>query len=315
MMDAELQEILMDNYVRVPKPLRRLRTRIKTSEYLCLEVIWEKTGGWNKTHDHISISQFTDPDNGTGLSERTVQTSIKSLAKRGLITIKGGYNNIQEFSINMAEIITFLDASNANLEPSQAPQKTAQGVQKTTQAPQVFPQAPQITASSPAEFAPTIDTNTKESIHKNITKDTKGVSDENESLDKPESKTQLANSLIDYWNENHGKGEAGNVKSSVWVDTVKSRLKKFTADEIKLAMQYVIDSPWHNQNREVLIKNAIDSDKRCDKAVTKAKQVAVKAPAIDRKTDRLAVNENWVNASQPTEIKSTVTFEEAMGDM
>lgn len=37
-------------------------------------------------------------------------------------------------------------------------------------------------------------------------------------------------------------------------------------------------------------------------------------PAIDRKTDKLAVNNNWENASQPTEIKSTVTFEEFMGE-
>src|SRR5699024_9765944 len=62
------------------------------------------------------------------------------------------------------------------------------------------------------------------------------------------------------------------VKPSVWVKTVKARLKNFTVDEIKSAMLSVIQSTWHQQNGQVLIKNAISSDQRCDEAISRYHQ-------------------------------------------
>ena len=83
---------------------------------------------------------------------------------------------------------------------------------------------------------------------------------------------EQAISLVDYWNNNHGKNKSADVKPSVWLDKVKARLKKFSSDEIKLAMLSVIQSSWHQQNGQVLIKNAISSDQRCDEAISRYHQ-------------------------------------------
>ena len=125
--------------------------------------------------------------------------------------------------------------------------------------------------------------------------------------------TDQANSLIDYWNDNHGKGDKANVKNAVWIDTVKSRLKTFTEEEIRTAMQSIISSNWHQQNKQVLIKNAIDSNKRCEQAISKFSQVAT-AKTIDRSTDKLAVNNNWGGANKSNIVAANSTIEDMLGD-
>ena len=79
-----------------------------------------------------------------------------------------------------------------------------------------------------------------------------------------------ADLLVDFWNDNRPSSAA--VKKEVWSKVVKTRLKTFSADEIKTAMLTVINSQWHQQNKQVLIKNAIDSDKRCAEAIEKSSQ-------------------------------------------
>lgn len=79
-----------------------------------------------------------------------------------------------------------------------------------------------------------------------------------------------ADSLVEFWNDNRPPQSA--VKVSVWSKHIKTRLKTFTADEIRQAMLSVINSQWHQQNNQVLIKNAIDSDKRCADAIEKSQQ-------------------------------------------
>lgn len=129
---------------------------------------------------------------------------------------------------------------------------------------------------------------------------------------KDDSSTKTANSLVDYWNENHGKGVNANVKHAVWSKVIKSRLKIFSEEEIRAAMQSIISSSWHQQNNQVLIKNAIDSDGRCAKALEKSSSVA-KAKTIDRSTDKLAVNNNWSGANKSNIVESNTTIEEMMG--
>lgn len=130
---------------------------------------------------------------------------------------------------------------------------------------------------------------------------------------KDDSSTKTANSLIDYWNENHGKGANANVKHVVWVDTIKTRLKTFTEDEIRTAMQSVINSNWHQQKNQVLIKNAIDSNKRCGEAISKFNQSAT-PKVIDRSTDKLAVNNNWGGANKSNIVAANSTIEDMLGD-
>lgn len=90
--------------------------------------------------------------------------------------------------------------------------------------------------------------------------------------DKPDSKpiTCEAEKLIELWNENRPSN--AQVKPSVWIKKVKTRLKTFTADEIKQAMLFVINDSWYQSNNQVLIKNVIDSDERCAKVLEKSSQ-------------------------------------------
>ena len=92
--------------------------------------------------------------------------------------------------------------------------------------------------------------------------------------DKPDSKpiTCEAEMLVDLWNESRPSN--AQVKKSVWVKKVKTRLKTFTADEIKQAMLFLINDQWYQSNSQVLIKNVIDSDERCAKVLEKSSQPA-----------------------------------------
>lgn len=90
--------------------------------------------------------------------------------------------------------------------------------------------------------------------------------------DKPDSKpiTCEAEELVNFWNENRPSN--AQVKTSVWVKKVKTRLKTFTANEVQQAMLFVINDHWYQSNSQVLIKNIIDSDERCAKVLEKSSQ-------------------------------------------
>lgn len=78
--------------------------------------------------------------------------------------------------------------------------------------------------------------------------------------------------LVQFWNENRPSN--AQVKVSIWSKKVKTRLKTFTADEIKQAMIFVINDSWYQSNSQVLIKNVIDSDDRCAAVLEKSSQPA-----------------------------------------
>lgn len=80
----------------------------------------------------------------------------------------------------------------------------------------------------------------------------------------------IAFELVEFWNEN--KPSKQPVKFSVWSKQINARLKTFTADEIKTAMLFIINSKWHQNNNQVLIKNVVDSDKRCENVLEKSNQ-------------------------------------------
>ena len=73
------QEIFkMDRFTAKPKWWGKLRhkSKLKASEFFVLDVIYEKTFGWNKSTDKISISQFQEE---LGLSNRSVIDSLEEL--------------------------------------------------------------------------------------------------------------------------------------------------------------------------------------------------------------------------------------------
>lgn len=318
-MDIDMQEILSSEYLRVPHPILQMQQVLKNaSTYACLQFIWAKTGGWRKGEDTISYSQFKDDEKyGTGLSIKTIQRSVEKLEELGVINTKPSFNRMYEFSVNIEKIKELV---------AQIPSKKGKQVKSNSPDLEITSQvnlssnavnlsASQVNLSAKSSH---IDlhkrTITKELLQKNKTGEVLGNSSEEKKLvisKKQNLITQQANALIDFWNDNHGKGESANIKHKVWVATIKTRLKTFSEDEIKTSMLSVINSHWHQQNKQVLIKNAIDSDKRCEQAI--AKYVQPTANKIDRTTDKLAVNKKWPGANQSNMVEPNTTLEEMMG--
>lgn len=116
-----------------------------------------------------------------------------------------------------------------------------------------------------------------------------------------------ADLLVEFWNGNRPPSAA--VKKEVWSKIVKTRLKTFSADEVKTAMLTVINSQWHQQNKQVLIKNAVDSDKRCAEAIEKSSQKS-SSKKIDRTTDKLAVNQKWAGANKSNIVAANTNIED-----
>ena len=119
-----------------------------------------------------------------------------------------------------------------------------------------------------------------------------------------------ADLLVDFWNDN--RPPSASVKKEVWSKIIKKRLKTFSADEIKTAMLTVINSQWHQQNKQVLIKNAVDSDRRCAEAIEKSSQKAA-GKKIDRDTDKLAVNQKWAGANKSNIVAANTNVEDMFG--
>lgn len=235
MTDEELQEVLAMDFLRVPNVLFKVRPKLKPSEFSCLLFIWQKTGGWSKTHDHISISQFTSDIDGVGLTRRTVQASLKSLEGLGLIESKAGYNNLYKFSININSVIDLSDKP--------------QGVQKTTQGVQLLPQGVQKTTPSNANIAPTIDT-----IQKNITidKTIEGSATKKEvkkSSFKP-SKPELLSQAI--WDDllTHRKVKKTSETETAWntIFNAIQRAQQATGHSLDTIVSYWITRDWKGFN-------------------------------------------------------------------
>ena len=95
------QEIFkMDRFTAKPKWWGRLRhkSKLKPSEFFVLDVIYEKTFGWNKPTDKISVSQFQEE---LGLSNRSVIDSLEGLKNKGLIFVVGRQRKINIITLNI----------------------------------------------------------------------------------------------------------------------------------------------------------------------------------------------------------------------
>ena len=79
--------------------------------------IVRRTFGFKKEGDTISLTQLSDGiktrdgkqlDRGTGLSKSAVKVAVKSLEKRGLITVtrkaeENGYNSVNAYSLRFQD--------------------------------------------------------------------------------------------------------------------------------------------------------------------------------------------------------------------
>jgi len=255
----------MERFTAKPKWWKALKhkQRLSHSEYMVLDTIYDKTIDWGKLTDKIAISQFVDE---LGLSNRGVIDAIRALKKKGLIFVLGQDRKTNTITIKMDKC-EVLAASELVRNSHKAKTPTCEN------------------------FSQTCEKNSYQLVRNSHTHDTRdhypipfiyirgypilndyGVCKKTESELVKKQINQSAESLVEFWNSNHGKNKSADVKPSVWVKTVKARLKNFTVDEIKSAMLSVIQSTWHQQNGQVLIKNAISSDQRCDEAISRYHQ-------------------------------------------
>ena len=255
----------MERFTAKPKWWKALKhkKRLSHSEYMVLDTIYDKTIDWGKLTDKIAISQFVDE---LGMSNRGVIDAIRGLKAKGLIFILGQdrKTNTITIKIKKCEVLAV-----SELVRNSHKVKTA----------------------TCEKFSQTCEKNSYQLVRNSHTHDTRdhypipfiyirgyvllenyGVCKKTEQQLIKSEKENEANDLIDYWNNHHGKNKSADIKPSVWLDKVKARLKKFSSDEIKLAMLSVIQSAWHQQNGQVLIKNAISSDQRCDDAIARYHQ-------------------------------------------
>lgn len=256
----------MERFTAKPKWWKGLKhkKRLSHSEYMVLDTIYDKTIDWGKLTDKIAISQFVDE---LGMSNRGVIDAIRGLKKKGLIFVLGQDRKTNTITIKMdkCEVLAL-----SELVRNSHKAKTA----------------------TCEKFSQTCEKNSYQLVRNSHTHDTRdhypipfiyiqgyAVLKSYDVCKKTQAKLakkeldNQAESLISFWNNNHGKSKSADVKSSVWLATVKARLKSFTAEEIQMAMLSVIKSEWHQQNGQVLIKNAISSDKRCDDSIARYHQM------------------------------------------
>jgi len=245
MTDEEMQEVLVMDFLRVPNVFFKIRPKLKPSEFACLLLIWQKTGGWNKTHDHISISQFTSEVDGVGLKRRTVQVSLKSLSDVGLIEFNAGYNNLYKFSININSVIELSEQQ--------------QGVQKTTQGVQNIPQGVQKTTASSADIAPTIDTIQKNNtIDKTIDSEEvkKKVKKEVVLIFKPKKPESLTQAI---WDDLliHRKAKKATNTETAWntIFNAIQRSQQATGHSLDKIVSYWIMRDWKGFNDKWYLKD------------------------------------------------------------
>ena len=236
MTDEEMQEVLAMDFLRVPNVFFKIRPQLKPSEFACLLFIWQKTGGWNKTHDHISISQFTSEIDGVGLTRRTIQTSLKSLTEMDLIDMDVGYNNLYRFSIHIRAVIKLSEQT--------------QGVQKTTQGVQFLTQGVQKTTSSSANSAPTIDIKQKNTTKdKTIDKEAEKAEKKKSVIFKPE-KPELLKQAI--WDDllTHRKNKKTSETETAWnsIFNAIDRAQKTTGHSLDTIFSYWLVRDWKGFN-------------------------------------------------------------------
>ncbi|WP_288773789.1 hypothetical protein [uncultured Psychrobacter sp.] len=256
----------MERFTAKPKWWKGLKhkKRLSHSEYMVLDTIYDKTIDWGKLTDKIAISQFVDE---LGMSNRGVIDAIRGLKKKGLIFVLGQDRKTNTITIKMdkCEVLAL-----SELVRNSHKAKTA----------------------TCEKFSQTCEKNSYQLVRNSHTHDTRdhypipfiyirgyqllndyGVCKKTESELAKKRIDESARLLVEFWNSNHGKSKSADVKPSVWLATVRARLKSFTAEEIQMAMLSVIKSEWHQQNGQVLIKNAISSDKRCDDSIARYHQM------------------------------------------
>lgn len=252
--------LTMDNWHKCPNSLvdRLMGTVLSPTATCVVLTVWRLTEGVRERHQAAIPTETFMRVTKTN-RKKTAYDYVNEAIKTGLINVKKERGKVNVYSINKKCPLWYAAEVVAESVPSTESATGGDNCHIVV-----------------AESATGLDESSGGKCHtyKDIpTKDnTKDKKKETESELAKKQIDESAELLVEFWNSNHGKGKSADVKPSVWVKTAKARLKNFTVDEIKTAMLSVIQSTWHQQSGQVLIKNAISSDQRCDEAISRYHQ-------------------------------------------
>lgn len=293
----------MDRFTAKPKWWGKLRhkSKLKASEYLILDVVFDKTIDWGKTTDKISISQFQKE---LGLSNRNVIDSLEGLKKKGLILILGQERKINTISIKM-ESCEKLSLAETGEKSSQGKKPTGENISQTGE-----------------ESSPRLVKN----YHTHYTRyfytipyicefQKKQRDNPCKAFDKKETKAKterelLVKELFKKWIELSGQSIRPLEKR---LSHINARLDDgFTPEQIISAMTFVATDHWHIKEGFNTIELVVRSTEQLEKKLIKA-QASVSKKTHDRANDKLAVNNNWSGANKSNIVAANTSIEDMLG--
>lgn len=272
----------MERFTAKPKWWGRLRhkSKLKASEFLILDVIFEKTIDWGKTTDKISISQFQEE---LGLSNRNIIDSLDGLKKKELIFILGRERKVNTISIKMescekfalAEIVKACEkssqANKASGEKSSQDDLNKSGEEFSP-----------VEITSGESFSQSGEKSSPQLVKKVHTHDTRYhypipfICDfvKKQKLNRCKDfekliteREKLVMSLFNKWLEISGQKIKPLDKR---LKSINARLKDgFTPEQIIEAMQFVATDPWHVTNGHNTIELVIRSTDQLEKKLLK----------------------------------------------
>lgn len=96
------EKLTMSSFTQVENVVfDKLMATLKDSEFKVFMAIYRKTIGWGKVTDSISTSQLMEL---TGLSNRVVIQSVKSLKSKSLIEVESGSRNVNKIKLIVKNI-------------------------------------------------------------------------------------------------------------------------------------------------------------------------------------------------------------------
>lgn len=294
----------MERFTAKPKWWGNLRhkSKLKASEFLVLDVIFDKTIDWGKTTDKISISQFQKE---LGLSNRNVIDSLEGLKEKGLIFILGRERKVNTISIKMPSCEKFALAETCEkLSQDKKPTGEKFSVTGEKSSPQLVKNYHthytryHYTIPYIGEFQKKQRDNPCKAFNKKA----------------PKQKTErqlLVMGLFKKWNELSGQNIRPLDKR---LSHINARLDdEFTPEQIIEAMTFVATDHWHIKEGFNTIELAIRSADQLEKKLLKA-QSTVNKKTYDRANDKLAVNNNWGGANKSNIVAANSTIEDMLGD-
>ena len=289
------QEIFkMDRFTAKPKWWGKLRhkSKLKASEFFVLDVIYEKTFGWNKSTDKISISQFQEE---LGLSNRSVIDSLEELKNKGLIFVVGSQRKINIITLNIEKCEQLAGEVFSKTGEKSSQDKNNNLVKKFPKLVKFFPATGEVFSKTGEKSSHTLEHYTRTLPYTNTLEIRARVFElKNSKNQKPKKQTskldlqiqEIFNTWLKLTNQ---KIELNPKRKS----HIGQRLKTHTPEQIIQAMQFVANSTWHQQNGQVRIELVIRSDEQLD-------QQLIKANAAKSVSSSLAVNQqNWGKVSEP----------------